>query len=94
MFRTAARIRKWIAGFSIAALITAAPFPAYAADPVAAVIGAAVTAAMYKTCLSGVLKMGNDVHAQINAWKQDIKDMVEKDYNHPSVIMYSTGNEV
>lgn len=27
-------------------------------------------------------------------WKQDIKDMVEKDYNHPSVIMYSTGNEV
>lgn len=74
MFRTAARIKKWIAGFSIAALITAAPFPAYAADPVAAVIGAAVTAAMYKTCLSGVLKMGNDVHAQINAWKQDIKE--------------------
>ncbi len=27
-------------------------------------------------------------------WKQDILDMVEKDYNHPSVIMYSTGNEV
>lgn len=27
-------------------------------------------------------------------WKQDLKDMVEKDYNHPSVIMYSTGNEV
>lgn len=27
-------------------------------------------------------------------WKQDLKDMVEKDYNHPSVIMYSAGNEV
>ena len=27
-------------------------------------------------------------------WKQDLTDMVEKDYNHPSVIMYSTGNEV
>ena len=27
-------------------------------------------------------------------WKQDLKDMVNKDYNHPSVIMYSTGNEV
>ena len=22
-------------------------------------------------------------------WQQDLKDMVEKDYNHPSVIMYS-----
>ena len=27
-------------------------------------------------------------------WQTDIKDMVEKDFNHPSVIMYSTGNEV
>jgi beta-galactosidase len=27
-------------------------------------------------------------------WQQDLKDMVEKDYNHPSVIMYSIGNEV
>lgn len=27
-------------------------------------------------------------------WQQDLKDMVEKDYNHPSVILYSTGNEV
>lgn len=27
-------------------------------------------------------------------WKQDLTDMVEKDYNHPSVILYSTGNEV
>ena len=27
-------------------------------------------------------------------WKQDLKDLVEKDYNHPCVIMYSTGNEV
>lgn len=27
-------------------------------------------------------------------WKQDMKDMVDKDYNHPSVVLYSTGNEV
>jgi beta-galactosidase len=27
-------------------------------------------------------------------WKQDMKDMVDKDFNHPSVIIYSTGNEV
>ncbi len=27
-------------------------------------------------------------------WPKDLKDMVDKDYNHPSVIMYSTGNEV
>ena len=27
-------------------------------------------------------------------WKQDLKDMVDKDYNHPCVVLYSTGNEV
>ncbi len=27
-------------------------------------------------------------------WKQDLLDLVEKDFNHPSVVMYSTGNEV
>lgn len=27
-------------------------------------------------------------------WQQDLKDMVDKDFNHPSVVMYSTGNEV
>lgn len=27
-------------------------------------------------------------------WKSDITAMVEKDFNHPSVIMYSVGNEV
>ncbi len=27
-------------------------------------------------------------------WREDLKDMVDKDYNHPSVVMYSTGNEV
>ena len=27
-------------------------------------------------------------------WKQDMTDMVNKDYNHPCVILYSTGNEV
>lgn len=27
-------------------------------------------------------------------WKFDLKRMADKDYNHPSVILYSTGNEV
>ena len=27
-------------------------------------------------------------------WRQDLMDMVDKDYNHPCVVMYSTGNEV
>ena len=27
-------------------------------------------------------------------WKQDMTDMVDKDYNHPCVVLYSTGNEV
>lgn len=29
-----------------------------------------------------------------NCWKDDVTAMVERDYNHPSVIMYSIGNEV
>ena len=27
-------------------------------------------------------------------WRRDMTDMVEKDYNHPCVVLYSTGNEV
>ncbi len=27
-------------------------------------------------------------------WREDLKEMAEKDFNHPSVILYSTGNEV
>ena len=27
-------------------------------------------------------------------WQDDLREMVEKDFNHPSVVMYSTGNEV
>ena len=27
-------------------------------------------------------------------WRQDLTDMVNKDYNHPCVVLYSTGNEV
>ncbi len=27
-------------------------------------------------------------------WRQDLEDMVDKDYNHPSVVLYSIGNEV
>ncbi len=36
-----------------------------------------------------------DYHLNFNDWwKEDIKAMVERDHNHPSVIMYSIGNEV
>lgn len=27
-------------------------------------------------------------------WERDIEDMIRRDYNHPSIIMWSTGNEV
>lgn len=27
-------------------------------------------------------------------WKQDVQAMIDKDYNHPSVILYSIGNEI
>ena len=27
-------------------------------------------------------------------WKDDIAAMISKDYNHPSVVMYSIGNEI
>lgn len=27
-------------------------------------------------------------------WEKDLKDIVDKDYNHPCVVLYSTGNEV
>ena len=40
-------------------------------------------------------KTSNDYASYVKEWwHEDLKDMVEKDYNHPSVIMYSTGNEV
>lgn len=36
-----------------------------------------------------------DYASYLEDWyAEDIKDMIEKDYNHPSVIMYSLGNEV
>ncbi len=40
-------------------------------------------------------KTENDYASYMETWwKTDLKEMVDKDYNHPSVIMYSTGNEV
>jgi len=40
-------------------------------------------------------KTENDYASYMDQWwKTDLKEMVEKDYNHPSVILYSTGNEV
>ncbi len=40
-------------------------------------------------------KTENDYAKYMENWYEtDLKEMVEKDYNHPCVIMYSTGNEV
>ena len=40
-------------------------------------------------------KTANDYAKYLSDWwQQDLRDMVEKDYNHPCVVMYSTGNEV
>ncbi len=40
-------------------------------------------------------KTKNDYATKVEScYKTDLKAMVDKDYNHPSVIMYSTGNEV
>lgn len=38
--------------------------------------------------------MHDYAHYVTDWYEQDITDMIEKDYNHPSVIMYSLGNEV
>ena len=29
-----------------------------------------------------------------DCWEQDVERMIDKDFNHPCVIMYSTGNEI
>lgn len=29
-----------------------------------------------------------------NSWKKEVRSVVQKDYNHPSVILYSIGNEI
>lgn len=40
-------------------------------------------------------KTDNDyAHYMTEWWPTDLKDLVNRDYNHSSVIMYSTGNEV
>lgn len=40
-------------------------------------------------------KTKNDYAAEVEAhYREDLKAIVDKDYNHPSVVMYSTGNEV
>lgn len=40
-------------------------------------------------------KTKNDYASEVEAhYREDLKAIVDKDYNHPSVVMYSTGNEV
>lgn len=40
-------------------------------------------------------KTKNDYAAEVEThYQEDLKAIVDKDYNHPSVVMYSTGNEV
>nr|WP_302592684.1 glycoside hydrolase family 2 TIM barrel-domain containing protein [uncultured Marvinbryantia sp.] len=40
-------------------------------------------------------KTKNDYASEVEThYREDLKAIVDKDYNHPSVVMYSTGNEV
>ncbi|EJL61876.1 sugar-binding domain-containing protein [Flavobacterium sp. CF136] len=40
-------------------------------------------------------KVTNDYHKDWDAWhKQDLEDFIKRDRNHPSVIMWSIGNEI
>lgn len=42
-----------------------------------------------------VHKTKYDYASELGArWREDLKAMAEKDFNHPSVVLYSTGNEV
>jgi beta-galactosidase len=45
--------------------------------------------------MSGSSKTPHDYSLQFHQWwERDIQAMVDKDYNHPCVVMYSIGNEI
>ena len=68
-------LRKWMAALLVAAACILPPSPALGAvDPWAAAAQALGIYGMYKTTLTDILRMGNNVHAQMASRRQDIKE--------------------
>ena len=68
-------LRKWIAGLLALALGMLPPAPVMgAADPWAVAAQALGVYGMYKSALTDILRMGNNVHAQVSSRRQDIRE--------------------